>query len=53
LWEKTDEHYHKLTISENEMLQAVSCMIYFEQAAEKVYQEIGVGCTKVTPKNRA
>ena len=43
LWEKTFETYHKDSISGDEMLQSVQCMLYFENAAEKVYHEINGG----------
>ena len=43
LWETTFETYHKDSISGDEMLQSVQCMLYFESAAEKVYQEISGG----------
>ena len=43
LWEKTFETYHKDTISGDEMLHSLQCMLYFESAAEKVYQEISGG----------
>ena len=43
LWETTFETYHKDGISGDEMLQSVQCMLYFESAAEKVYQEISGG----------
>ena len=43
LWETTFETYHKESISCDEMLQSVQCMLYFESAAEKVYQEISGG----------
>lgn len=43
LWETTFETYHTDSISGDEMLQSVQCMLYFESAAEKVYQEISGG----------
>ena len=43
LWETTFETYRKDSISGDEMLQSVQCMLYFESAAEKVYQEISGG----------
>ena len=43
LWETTFETYRKDSISGDEMLQSVLCMLYFENAAEKVYQEISGG----------
>ena len=43
LWEKSFEYYNEETISSDEMVQSVQCMLYFESAAEKVYQEISGG----------
>ena len=43
LWETTFETYRKDSISGDEMLQSVQCMLYFESAAEKVYHEISGG----------
>ena len=43
LWETTFETYHTDSISGDEMLQSVQCMLYFESAAEKVYHEISGG----------
>ena len=43
LWETTFETYRKDSISADEMLQSVQCMLYFESAAEKVYHEISGG----------
>lgn len=43
LWEKSFEYYKKDTISGDEMIQSVQCMLYFESAADKVYQEISGG----------
>ncbi len=43
LWEKSFESYHEDTISGDEMVHSVQCMLYFESAAEKVYQEISGG----------
>ena len=40
LWEKTFDYYQKDIISGDEMIHSVQCMLYFESAAEKVYQEI-------------
>ena len=43
LWEDKFEYYQKNIISGDEMLHSVQCMLYFESAAEKVYQEISGG----------
>ena len=43
LWEKTFDYYQKDIISGDEMIHSVQCMLYFESAAEKVYQEISGG----------